>query len=153
MNTNDRENGKTVTKILKNGLVSMGVSYAVCAALAVLCTGFAMMTEHPKSMDFLGKIIFFAGCAVCGFICGKKTGKQGFLCGLFSGGVYCLLTVLLSAAVCGTDEGQNLITPLLGILVSVVTACVGCMGRSPVNSAPTGIKQKKTVRYTGGYNK
>ncbi len=153
MNSNDRENGKTVTKILKNGLISLGVSYAVCAALAVLCTGFAMMTEHPRSMDFLGKIIFFAGCALCGFICGKKTGKSGLLCGLFSGGVYCLLAVLLSAAVCTEDKGQNLMIPLFGTLVSVVTACVGCMGKAPKNSAPTGIKQKKAVRYTGGYNK
>ncbi len=152
MSSNDRENGKTVTEILKNGLVSLGVSYAVCAALAVLCTGFAMMTEHPRSMAFLGKVIFFAGCALCGFICGKKTGKMGFLCGLFSGGVYCLLTILLSA-VCIPGDEINLLIPLSGILVSIAASCVVCMGKAPKNSAPTGIKQKKAVRYTGGYNK
>ena len=152
MNSNDRENGKIFTEILKNGLVSLGVSYAVCAALTVLCTGFAMMAEHPRGMDFLGKIIFFAGCALCGFLCGRKTGKKGFLCGLFSGGVYCLLTILLSA-VCASDDGIDLVMPLSGILISVLTACVGCMGKSPKSSVPTGIKQKKTVRYSGGYNK
>ena len=153
MNKGDRQGGITVVKILKNGLISLGVSYAICAVLTVLCTGFAMMAEHPRALSFLGRCVFFAGSAVCGFLCGKKTKGQGFLCGLVSGSMYCLTVILLSAIVCGFGEGRDILLPLSGILISVFTACAGCAGSSPKNSAPTVIKRKKTVRYNGGYNK
>jgi putative membrane protein (TIGR04086 family) len=152
MNGNDRNGGVTVGKIFKNGLVSFGASYAICAVLTVLCTGFAMMAEHPRQLTFLGRCVFFAGAAVCGFICGKKTGKQGFLCGLVSGVMYCLTTVLLSAAVGAIGGGADILLPFSGVLVSVFTACVGCTGSSPKNTHPTGIKRKKTVKLNG-YNK
>ncbi len=153
MNGNDRKDGGTVGKIFKNGLVSLGASYALCAVLTVLCTGFSMMTEHPKKLLFLGRCIFFIGAAVCGFISGKMTGKKGLLCGLVSGSMYCLTEILLSAIVCGIGNGSDLLLPLTGILVSVLTACIGCTGSSPKSSAPTGIKRKKTARFHGGYNK
>ena len=153
MNGNDRKDGVTVGKIFKNGLVSLGASYALCAVLTVLCTGFAMMAEHPRSLTFLGRCVFFAGAAVCGFISGKKTGKQGLLCGLISGAMYCFTNVLLSAAVCGFGDTVDLLMPFSGVLVSALTSVVGCTGAAPKSSAPAGIKRKKTAKYNGGFNK
>ncbi len=153
MNGNDRKDGVTVGKIFRNGLVSLGASYALCAVLTVLCTGFAMMAEHPRALAFLGRCVFFAGAAVCGFLCGKKTGKEGLLCGLVSGSMYCLTEILLSAIVCGFGDGVDILMPMTGIFVSVLTSLVGCTGKAPKNAPPTGIKRKKTAKYNGGYNK
>lgn len=152
MNNNDRETA-AIIKILKNALVSLGISLAACTALTVICTAVAMTAEHPRAFAFLGRCIFFAGAAVCGFVCGKRVGRQGFLCGVSAGALYCFTVGVISVAVMGEDGVLNFVIPLSGVAVSVVSSCVGCSAVSPKNSAPTAIKQKKTVRFKGGYNK
>ena len=130
MKESNRENGSVLPDILKNSIKALGVTLFICVIAILLCTGLAMTAEHPRSFLPLGKCVFLAGSAICGFICGRKTERCGFLCGIISGILYDLSIILLS----------------------VMTACFGCTGKRGVNGAPSGIKKKKTVRFDG-YNK
>ena len=152
MKESNRENGSVLPDILKNSIKALGVTLFICVIAILLCTGLAMTAEHPRSFLPLGKCVFLAGSAICGFICGRKTERCGFLCGIISGILYDLSIILLSSFVGGFGDGIDLIFPFIAVLLSVMTACFGCTGKRGVNGAPSGIKKKKTVRFDG-YNK
>lgn len=147
-----KESNSALPDILKNSIISLGITLLVCACAILLCAGLAMTAEHPRSFLPLGRCVFLAGGAICGFICGRKTERCGFLCGTVSGVLYDLSIILLSSTVGGFDDGVDLIFPFIAILLSVTAACFGCTGKRSVNGAPSGIKKKKTVRFDG-YNK
>lgn len=154
MKESNSENGNTLYCVLKNSLISLGISLFICVIAILLITGSAMTAEHPRSFLPFGRYIFLAGAAICSFICGKRVGKQGFLCGVVSGLLYNLSIFLLSLSVGGADGGIDLLFPLISLIISVITACFGCAGKGTVSGAPpSGIKKKKAVHFKNGYNK
>mgnify|MGYP003311588208 CR=1 FL=1 len=108
--------GKSKTDYVKDVLVSLFGGYGITFLGIVILAFLLLMLQISEDMVDIGIIIIYVlACLTAGVIIGKRTKMKKFLWGMFAGGMYFLVLLVMSLILHNTlgGAGKDIITVFL----------------------------------------